>query len=76
MKSYERVFKKPLKIFQLGKEPVLFRLYESNIEPFIRCMHIRNIDAVGWVSISANKYMIMPDNPTISDLRKSKIASG
>lgn len=68
MKSYERVFKKPLKIFQLGKEPVLFRLYESNIEPFIRCMHIRNIDAVGWVSISANKYMIMPDNPTISEI--------
>jgi DNA polymerase elongation subunit (family B) len=30
----------------------IFTIYESNIEPFMRCMHIRNLQASGWVTIS------------------------
>lgn len=36
----------------LFKNPTKLQLYESNIEPFIRCMHIRNLVACGWVKIS------------------------
>jgi DNA polymerase elongation subunit (family B) len=41
----------------LFKVPTKLQLYESNIEPFIRCMHIRKLNACGWVKI--NKYKIM-----------------
>jgi len=33
------------------KNPVKLQLFESNIEPFIRCMHIRKLNACGWVKI-------------------------
>ena len=36
----------------LSKYPFKLSLYESNIKPFIRCMHIRKINACGWVQIS------------------------
>ena len=36
----------------LSKYPFKLQLYESNIEPFIRCMHIRKLNACGWVKIS------------------------
>jgi len=64
MRSYEKVFKKPLKIYQLSHEEMTLQLYESNIEPYLRCMHIRNLDAVGWISIDAGKYSLL--NYTIS----------
>jgi len=68
MRSYERVFKKPMKIFQISKDEFTLKLYESNIEPFLRCMHIRNLDSVGWVSIQAAKYNVTIDDPTLSDI--------
>ncbi|AYV75920.1 MAG: DNA polymerase family B elongation subunit [Terrestrivirus sp.] len=68
MRSYERVFKKPMKIFQISKDEFTLKLYESNIEPFLRCMHIRNLDSVGWVSIQAAKYKVTMDDPTLSDI--------
>lgn len=37
-----------------------FKLYENNIDPFIRFIHIRNIQPAGWVSIPAGKYQ--PDD--------------
>ena len=39
--TYPTLFKKTTKL----------QLYESNIEPFIRCMHIRKLNACGWVKI-------------------------
>lgn len=36
----------------LFKKPTKLTIYESNIEPFIRCMHIRKLNACGWVSVS------------------------
>lgn len=71
MKSYEKVFKKPLKIFQISKEEFHLQLYESNIEPFLRCMHIRGLDAVGWVSIDPQKYTILNTEPTQNDINIS-----
>ena len=55
-------FKKALRLFQkeiivqgVNGTPVKYKLYESNIEPFIRMMHLRNIDPSGWISVN-NKY--------------------
>ena len=39
----------------LFKIPTKLQLYESNIEPFIRCMHIRKLNACGWVKIDKYK---------------------
>lgn len=47
------VFSKPIE--WKGKHHK-FSLYESNIEPHLRLMHIRDIEASGWVRIKAGKY--------------------
>ena len=33
----------------ISKYPIQLKLYESNIEPFLRCMHIQKLNACGWV---------------------------
>ena len=37
-----------------GREP--FRLYESNIDPFLRFIHERNLAPCGWVQLPAGSY--------------------
>lgn len=63
MRSYKEFekFISTNKIFNniLSKYPIKLDLYESNIEPFIRCMHIRKLNACGWVQIS--KYELLDD---------------
>lgn len=57
MRAYERVFKYK-KFFVTGfatKAPIEFKIYESNILPILRFMHIRQLEAVGWVSIPMDK---------------------
>ena len=66
-RSYERALKKPIYDKRLSKGPKKYKLYESNIEPFFRCMHIRDLNACGWASIDKNKYEVIEDAPTICD---------
>jgi DNA polymerase elongation subunit (family B) len=49
MKDFSYLFVKS-RIFIFGK-PVKFNVYESNIDSILRCMHIRNVPACGWVEI-------------------------
>lgn len=55
MKSYKSfeywIQKNKIYFPSLFKKPVKLKIYESNIEPFIRCMHIRKLNACGWVKI-------------------------
>jgi DNA polymerase elongation subunit (family B) len=44
----------------LFKNPTKLKIYESNIEPFIRCMHIKKLNACGWVKI--DKYSTYDDD--------------
>ena len=37
---------------------IFFKLYESNITPFIRYIHSRDIKACGWVTLEPNTYEI------------------
>lgn len=56
MRSFERALKKPIKNRLLSKIPKKYNIYESNVEPFLRCMHIRDLQACGWVKINKGKY--------------------
>lgn len=56
MKRWSNYLSKERVYSILGKKNIQFELYESNIEPMLRCMHIQNLDAVGWVKISGNMY--------------------
>jgi DNA polymerase elongation subunit (family B) len=58
MNQYVNLLKRKLLILQLGKTKRKYDLYESNIEAFIRFIHIQNIDPAGWVQIEKNKYQI------------------
>jgi DNA polymerase elongation subunit (family B) len=55
-KSAIRVFSKKVEIPSICKEPIKYRLYESNIEPFLRMMHIRDIDPCGWIQLKKGTY--------------------
>jgi len=50
----------------LFKRPTKLQLFESNIEPFLRCMHIRKLDACGWIKI--DKYEEYEDNISYCDI--------
>jgi DNA polymerase delta subunit 1 len=39
----------------LSREPLLFDIFEHNLEPFIRFSHIQNIEMAGWVNVKAAK---------------------
>lgn len=59
MKAYARAFDYKIKIYGLINTLTKFQVYESNIDSFLRFMHIRNLNACGWIEI--NNYM--EDNP-------------
>ena len=56
-----RLFSKKVFIQSIQSEPIFMKLYESNIDPFLRLSHIRNIDPAGWARIPANQYDINTD---------------
>ena len=55
-----RVMKTPLKLMpKVGQ--VKYTLYESNIEPMLRFMHIRDISPTGWASVPVGEYEVNED---------------
>jgi DNA polymerase elongation subunit (family B) len=58
MRSVERVFAKPVYIPGCGR--VALKVYESNVEPFLRFIHRRNISPSGWVTVT--NYHNEPDH--------------
>jgi DNA polymerase elongation subunit (family B) len=55
MRTAARQISSP-KFFVTGIYQRSFKLYESNIEPFLRFAHIKNIQPAGWIRIPAGKY--------------------
>ena len=58
-----KAFRSAIKIFQNivnipGYSAHKFKLYESNIDPFLRMIHIRDIEPTGWVRIPRDKYEV------------------
>lgn len=52
MKAYARAFDYKIKIHGLINILTKFKIYESNIDSFLRFMHIRNLNACGWLEIT------------------------
>lgn len=71
MRGWASYLRKKKVIPSLGKKAIKFQLYESNIEPFLRCMHIRNLDAVGWVKISKDKITKLSNDETCCEVNIS-----
>jgi DNA polymerase elongation subunit (family B) len=65
MRSYINAFrnkKRKIVITGLNNNKVLkFNLFESNLEPYLRCMHILDLEAVGWAKIEKGKYQKILD---------------
>jgi DNA polymerase elongation subunit (family B) len=58
---------KPINIPGITTTPYKFQLYESNIEPFIKFMHIRKLIPTGWIVI--DKYRDNTDIlPSLSEI--------
>lgn len=63
MRSYARVFEMNHSMPYLNKsQKVNFKLYESNINPIIRFLHIQNIDPIGWCKIAKTKFKPFKDS--------------
>ncbi|MEM0354051.1 MAG: DNA polymerase domain-containing protein [Thermoplasmata archaeon] len=55
MKKFVSILSKPLKIPGVDRISRSYQIFESNIEPHIRFMHINNLSSCGWVSIEKSK---------------------
>jgi DNA polymerase elongation subunit (family B) len=52
-KAFERwIDKNRIQDPTLYPKPTKLTIYESNIDPFIRCMHIQKLNSCGWVKVS------------------------
>ena len=56
-----KLFQKEIIIPGINKNPEKFALYESNIEPILRMMHIKNIFPSGWLYLNKNAYLMNND---------------
>lgn len=56
-KAAIRMFQREIQIPGINNKPCRYRLYESNIDPFIRFMHIRGVSSTGWVTIPKETYL-------------------
>ena len=56
-RAVQRIFQREVQIHGIHNRPVRYKIYEANIEPFIRFMHIKNISPSGWIEIPAKSYM-------------------
>lgn len=69
-RAYERIFNRAIRDMRINPKPVKYQLFESNMEPLLRCMHIKKLNSVGWIKLPANKYHIFPanENPSTNDI--------
>jgi DNA polymerase elongation subunit (family B) len=50
-RSYSYAFNNSIDNKRLSRTPKIYKLYESNIEPILRFIHITNIKSVSWIEI-------------------------
>lgn len=54
--KYRYAFDRPISIPSLHINQMKFGVYETNIEPMLRCMHSRDLMACGWITIHESDY--------------------
>ena len=53
-----KIFAQDVTVYSISKTPTKYKLYESNIEPYLRMMHLRDIDPCGWVILKKETYSL------------------
>ena len=66
MSKVTYIIKEGLVIPSINKMKIKFKIYESNITPFIRFIHTKEVKASGWVKIPSGKYTINRGNDKTS----------
>jgi len=66
MSKVTYIIKEGLVIPSINKMKIKFKIYESNITPFIRFIHTQEVKASGWVKIPSGKYTINRGNDKTS----------
>jgi DNA polymerase elongation subunit (family B) len=64
MNKSKYIFKKAISIEGINKDPVKYKLYESNFEPFMRFCHIKDIRMAGWIKLPGKKYVLTDSEAT------------
>jgi len=57
MNKYRYFFEAPLYIPNVTSQPTKFATYEANLQPMLRCFHIKKISGCSWVQVS--KYTLV-----------------
>jgi len=56
-KSYARLINsQPIKLDGIESKPIKLETYESKIDPFVRLIHLKELDSGGWIVLPAGKY--------------------
>ena len=59
MNKCNKIIKEGIKVTSIDpKNEIKFKLYESNITPFIRFIHTKELNAAGWIRIPPYSYTI------------------
>ena len=66
MKKFTYVLNEKIRLPRLGLNSRRLKIYESNIDPMLRCMHIRNLLSCGWIKISKYTKLSHVSNTDIS----------
>ncbi|MEO0236688.1 MAG: DNA polymerase domain-containing protein [candidate division WOR-3 bacterium] len=65
---YARQFDKPIKVFGLNNNRAYkYDLYESNIDPIIKLIHLTKINPSGWIKIPKTKYQFTIVRTSLTD---------
>lgn len=67
LREYEKVIRYGIN-YNGNRKKTYFKIYESNIEPFLRCIHERNLQSVGWVRVDKYNEYDADSNPTSNDI--------
>lgn len=67
-KAYERVFSRKLFVPYVSKQKLKYKVYESNIIPYIRLMHIKDLKSVGWIQIDTYTSILDSSKQTYSEI--------
>lgn len=56
MRKCSFMFGKPIMIPSISRKKIKYDLYESNIEPFVRFIHERELKPTGWIKLEKGTY--------------------
>ncbi len=58
LRQYARVLEKKIRNPTLSKKAKKYDIYESNIDPFLRFCHIKDLKTSGWITLPQGKYQV------------------